>query len=127
LVTYSALFGEPSYQEAAERALETVAPVISGHPRYAGYAAATGEALLSGPFEIAVAGADGDSELAVAAWRYAPPGAVVVAGPPNLDGVPLLAHRRLLDGQPTAYVCRGFVCDRPATTVDALVAQLASS
>jgi uncharacterized protein YyaL (SSP411 family) len=127
LVAYSALVGELSYREAAERALETIAPVISGHPRYAGYAAATAEALASGPFEIAVAGADGVSDLAIAAWRHAPPGAVVVAGPPNLEGVPLLARRRLLDGRPTAYVCRGFVCDRPVTTVDALVAQLSTS
>jgi uncharacterized protein YyaL (SSP411 family) len=31
----------------------------------------------------------------------------------------------MLDGAATAYVCRGFVCDRPVTSVDQLVGQLA--
>ena len=30
----------------------------------------------------------------------------------------------LVDGGPAAYVCRGFVCDRPVTTPDELAAQL---
>ena len=45
---------------------------------------------------------------------------VVVAGDPDADGVPLLAHRPLVDGAAAAYVCRGFVCDRPVTTSDEL-------
>ena len=71
---------------------------------------------------------DGDraaDPLVRAAHRHAPPGAVVVAGRPDQPGVPLLADRPLRDGRPTAYVCRGFVCDRPVTTVDELVSQLA--
>ncbi|GAA1823960.1 thioredoxin domain-containing protein [Luedemannella flava] len=127
LVSYSALAGEPSYRDVAVRALETVAPVILKHPRYAGYAAATAEALLSGPIEIAVADPSGDSPLALAALRLAPPGAVIVIGAPDAEGVPLLASRPLRDGAPTAYVCRGFVCDAPVTTVDALTATLATT
>ena len=41
---------------------------------------------------------------------------MIVAGEPDRPGVPLLADRPLIDGAPTAYVCRGFVCDRPVTT-----------
>ena len=40
--------------------------------------------------------------------------------------MPLLADRPLLDGAPTAYVCRGFVCDRPVTAVDDLLTRLES-
>jgi uncharacterized protein YyaL (SSP411 family) len=47
---------------------------------------------------------------------------VVVAGP--RDSMPLLADRGLVDGQPAAYVCRGFVCDLPVTTVADLEAAL---
>jgi hypothetical protein len=50
---------------------------------------------------------------------------VVVAGASGQDGVPLLADRPMQDGRPTAYVCRGFVCDRPVTTEADLVARLA--
>jgi uncharacterized protein YyaL (SSP411 family) len=45
-------------------------------------------------------------------------------GEPDRRGVPLLADRPMRGGAPTAYVCRGFVCDRPVTGPDALAAQL---
>jgi uncharacterized protein YyaL (SSP411 family) len=122
LVTYSALTGEVRYREAGERAVETVAAVIGGHPRYAGYAAATAEALLSGPYEIAVATSDPSDPLVAAARRLAPPGAVVVAG--ATGATPLLVDRPMMDGRACAYVCRGFVCDLPVTTVEALERQL---
>jgi uncharacterized protein YyaL (SSP411 family) len=125
LVAYTALTGETRFREAAETALGTIAPIVSGHPRFAGYACTVAEALLSGPYEIAVATPDPDGDpLVRAAHRLAPPGAVVVAGEPDRPGVPLLADRPLLDGRSTAYVCRGFVCDRPVTGVDELAARL---
>ena len=127
LTAYAALTGQTSHREAAERALETIAPVIERHARFAGYAAATAEALVSGPYEIAVADPARDSELSRAAWRSAPPGAVVVSGEPDRDGVPLLASRPTIDGSPTAYVCRGFVCDRPVTTVEDLTRMLSGA
>ncbi|RLP92167.1 thioredoxin domain-containing protein [Micromonospora sp. BL4] len=125
LVAYTALSGETRYREAAEVALGTVAPIVGRHARFTGYAATVGEALLSGPYEIAVATDDpaGDP-LVAAAHRHAPPGAVVVAGRPDQPGVPLLADRPLVDGRSAAYVCRGFVCQRPVTSVEELVAEL---
>jgi len=124
LVAYSALTGHTTHREIAERALETVAALMARHPRYAGYACAVGEALVSGPYEIAVVQTDGVSPLVRAAHRYAPPGAVVVVGAPDQPGVPLLADRPVLNGLTTAYVCRGFICDRPVTTESDLVALL---
>jgi uncharacterized protein len=125
LTTYAALAGSTPHRDAAEAALATVAPIMVRHARFTGYACAAGEAQLAGPYEIAVATADPDGdELVRAAWRLAPPGAVVVAGAPDRPGVPLLADRPLLDGGSTAYVCRGFVCDRPVTTPAELAAKL---
>jgi uncharacterized protein YyaL (SSP411 family) len=125
LVTYSALSGEQAYREVAERALATVAALAEKHGRFIGYACAAGEALLSGPFEVAVATVEPQGEpLVRAAWRLAPPGAVVVAGRPDAEGVPLLSGRSLRDGVSTAYVCRNFVCDAPVTTVEGLAAAL---
>ncbi|MET7880425.1 thioredoxin domain-containing protein [Micromonospora profundi] len=125
LVAYAALTGQTRYREAAEAALATVAPIVGRHARFTGYAATVGEALLSGPYEIAVVTGDpaGDP-LVAAAHRHAPPGAVVVAGAPDQPGVPLLADRPFVDGRSAAYVCRGFVCQRPVTSVEELVAQL---
>jgi uncharacterized protein YyaL (SSP411 family) len=96
--------------------------VVGGHPRFAGYAATTAEALVSGPYEIAIATSDPEDELVATARRLAPPGAVVVAGAPGTT--PLLDDRTMIDGRPTAYVCRGFVCDLPVTSVEALTQQL---
>jgi uncharacterized protein len=58
------------------------------------------------------------------AHRLAPAGSVVVAGQPGQEGFALLADRPLLGGRPTAYVCRGFVCRLPVTSVADLAAQL---
>ena len=125
LTSYAALTGETSYREAADAALATVAPLLRRHARFTGYACAVGEALLSGPYEIAVVTGDPVADPLVAtARRLAPPGAVVVAGEPDQPGVPLLAGRPRLDGAATAYVCRGFVCDRPVTAVAELAARL---
>jgi len=117
LLAYHALTGEPSYRERAEGILGQVAEVIAKHPRFAGYAAAAAEALVSGPVEIAIATSDPTSaaELSTTAIKSAPGGAVLVVGEPDRPGVPLLAGRPLIEGRPTAYVCRGFVCDRPVT------------
>ncbi|MGA3525931.1 thioredoxin domain-containing protein [Melissospora conviva] len=125
LVTYSALTAQPRYRQAAERALATIAPILGRHARFSGWSAAAGEALLSGPYEIAVVTEEPAADpLLLAAYKAAPPGAVIVAGAPDRPGVPLLADRTMIDGASTAYVCRGFVCDRPVTTVEELVAQL---
>jgi uncharacterized protein YyaL (SSP411 family) len=125
LVAYSALTGETRYREAAEAALETVAPIAARHARFTGYAATVGEALLSGPYEVAIVTEEPAADpLRVAAHRHAPPGAVIVAGSPDQPGVPLLRDRPMLDGASTVYVCRGFVCDRPVTSLDELVGQL---
>ncbi|MGE5830079.1 MAG: thioredoxin domain-containing protein, partial [Micromonosporaceae bacterium] len=125
LISYTALTGRTSYRDAGQRALETIVPLLARHARFVGYAAAAAEALHAGPVEIAIATTDpaGD-DLVRAAWRLAPPGAVIVAGEPDRPGVPLLADRPLLDGRPTAYVCRGFVCELPVTTVADLAARL---
>ena len=126
LTTYTALTGETRYREAAEAALAVVVPVIAGHVRFSGLAAAVGEAMIAGPVEIAIVGespAD-RADLVRVAIHHAPAGAVIVEGVPDQPGNPLLQQRPMIDGRSTAYVCRGFVCDRPVTDPADLAAQL---
>lgn len=127
LLTYAALTGSTDHRVAAEAALAEPVGIGARIPRAAGWALATLEALLDGPREVAVVGpADhpGTTELLRTARRSPAPGAVLAHGLPDADGVPLLADRPLLDGRPTAYVCRGFVCDRPTSDPAELVEQL---
>lgn len=128
-VTYAALAGEPRHSELGEAAVNSLARLVERAPRAAGWAAAIGEALLAGPLEVAVSGPAGaDREaLAAAARASTSPGAVVVVGDPDADGVPLLADRPLVGGRAAAYVCRGFVCSAPVTDVSALSAAMSSS
>ncbi|PTR30392.1 hypothetical protein C8K36_102240 [Rhodococcus sp. OK519] len=105
------------YATAAADSLSRAAVVLQRAPRSAGHWLAVAEAWVRGPIQIAVS-EDAPSELSRQARRLAPGGAVVVAG--RVDSAPLLADRPQIDGAPTAYVCRGFVCERPVTEAGGL-------
>ncbi len=50
---------------------------------------------------------------------------VALSSYPPLEGVPaLLLDRPMLEGKPTAYVCEGFVCKLPVTSLEDLIKQL---
>ncbi|HEY7593004.1 MAG TPA: thioredoxin domain-containing protein [Actinophytocola sp.] len=128
LLTASALVGpdrSARYRAAAEEAVARAGMLASRAPRFAGHWLSVAEALVQGPIQVAIVGNPADSRreaLVDAAVRHAPGGAVVLAGAP--DEVPLLADRPLVDGLPAAYVCHGYVCDRPVTEVGELVTAL---
>jgi hypothetical protein len=128
-VTCGALAGSPRYREVGEAALASLARLATQAPRAAGWALAVGEALLTGPLEVAVSGPAGPERdaLAAAARASTSPGAVVVVGEPDASGVPLLAGRPLVDGRAAAYVCQGFVCSAPTSDVSALSAAMTPS
>ena len=56
------------------------------------------------------------TELRRTAWGSTTPGAVVVSGPPDAPGVPLLEGCPLVNGNPAVHVCHGFTCDAPVTS-----------
>ncbi|MGW8488418.1 thioredoxin domain-containing protein [Streptomyces sp. NPDC055886] len=125
LLTYAAYTGSEAHRTAAEGALGVVKALGPRVPRFVGWGLAVAEALLDGPREIAVAGPVG-GELHRTALLGRAPGAVVAAGEGPGAGAefPLLVDRPLVGGEPTAYVCRHFVCDAPTTDVGELAAKL---
>jgi uncharacterized protein YyaL (SSP411 family) len=102
LLTASVLVADGGrYRAAAEAALRGAGTLLGRHPRFAGHWLTAAEALVHGPLQVAVSGADGDparAALAARARRAAPGGTVVVVGEPDAPGVPLLADRPLVDG-----------------------------
>jgi uncharacterized protein YyaL (SSP411 family) len=111
LVTYAALTGSERHRSAASRALAQVSPLFLRHVRFAGWAAAAGEALMAGPAEVAVVNRP---DLVRVARLGTSPGAVVVTSGPLTEG----------RDRPGVYVCRNFVCALPADTAEEVRAQL---
>ncbi|ASR37996.1 N-acylglucosamine 2-epimerase [Prauserella marina] len=131
LLTASALVGPEQaseYRSACERAVGRAGALAAQAPRFAGHWLSVAETLLAGPLQVAVVGPDAAAraDLLVGAAKAVPGGAVVLGGSPEAEGVPLLADRPLVDGAPAAYICRGYVCDRPVTTTEDLAVALAT-
>jgi uncharacterized protein YyaL (SSP411 family) len=135
LVTLAALTGDATYGAAASRLLATLVPFAARAPRFAGHLLSVQEAVQTGPPEVAVIGAGGPEgrELLRVAFEALGRGAAVASEPiratdtgPRSDGSrpALLEHRPVVDGRPTAYVCRHFVCQRPVTDPESLAALL---
>jgi uncharacterized protein YyaL (SSP411 family) len=130
LLSYSALTGSQRHRAAAEGGLAVAAAGGGRAPRAFGWALAVAEALADGPREVAVTGPDADERrraLHRVALAGVAPGLVISAGEPDAEGVPLLAGRPLVGGQPAAYVCRRFVCQAPVTAPHALAAQVGAT
>ena len=119
-ITFAALTGSSEHRVIAERALALVSSLAERAPRAVGWGLVAACALQAGPLEVAVvvdSEGDGGRELIDTAFASTSPGTVVAWGAEESDGAPLLRERPMIGGGPTAYVCRGFVCDRPVTTV----------
>ncbi len=125
LLTLSALTGSTRHRAAAESALAACGGVATRDPRFGGWALAVAEAAEAGPLQVAVVGEGAAArDLLATATGSTSPGLVVAHGAPDAPGIPLLAQRPLVDGAPAAYVCRGFVCERPVTDAAALAVAL---
>uniref|UniRef100_UPI00356A5655 thioredoxin domain-containing protein n=1 Tax=Nocardioides sp. TaxID=35761 RepID=UPI00356A5655 len=121
LVDAHALSGDGRYREAAEAALATVAELATRAPRFVGWSLAAAQTMgAGGPLEVAVLGPAGPERAALAHRARQHPGAVVIEADAARDDIPLLSGRTAVDGRPAAYVCRGFVCERPVTSMPEL-------
>ena len=125
LLTYSALTGSTRHREAADAAVASAAVLATENPRFAGWTLAVAEAIVAGPLQVAVAGEGPQArKLLEVARSSTSPGLVTAHGRPDAPGIPLLADRPLVGGRAAAYLCRGFVCDRPVTTPEELTSAL---
>jgi uncharacterized protein len=127
LLRLTAFTGELRYREYAARILVALAPAMERHPSSFGHLLCALDDLIGPYYEVAIVGdrRDAATQALVAAVnsRFLPRIAIAVGSPGDTE-VPLLENRALLDGQPAAYVCQGFVCQRPVTEPADLHAQL---
>ena len=128
------LAGEPDHDRRARRILGAVGPAIERQPSAFGRMLSAADRALRPAVDVVVA-ADVDDPRATALRRAAAaphvPDLVIASLAPGngLEERPLFAGKTARDGEPTAYVCRGYACDAPTTdpgTVSEQVARLAA-
>jgi uncharacterized protein YyaL (SSP411 family) len=131
LLHLSELEHNEEYRRRAVYTIETLAEPMTRFPTAFGHLLGCAEMEINGAIEVALVGDSAGAafkalERAVAA-QYVP--SLVLAGGDagNSSRIKLLENRPLLNGRPTAYVCRGYSCDRPVTEPDALSDQLGNA
>jgi uncharacterized protein YyaL (SSP411 family) len=112
------LTGDNWYREKAERPLRNLADAMQRAPSAFSNAIAAAELLRNPPATVVISG-DRDRRLWKQAARRPAQEALTLWVNPALKEIPSSELQRLLSGklafdqQPTAYVCRNFVCDLP--------------
>jgi uncharacterized protein YyaL (SSP411 family) len=127
LLRLTAFTGELRYREYAARILVALAPAMERHPSSFGHLLCALDDLIGPYYEVAIVGdlADAATQALVQAVnsRFLP--RVALASGASSDAeIPLLENRALIDGRLAAYVCQGFVCQRPVTAPADLLSQL---
>ncbi len=130
LLKMAAFSGNQHWRELAEHTLTLVAEQAGAHPTGFGRWLSAGIIALNPTQQITIVG-DLSSDALKAFLReinrsYRPftiMAATSLPLPP--DAPPLLAERPMIDGKPTIYICEGFVCQQPITTLEGLRQQLA--
>ncbi len=133
LLKIALLTGEEKYERLALRALRPMADLMNRYPTGFGRFLCALDFHLGPVIEVALIWPRGDSRLALdrlmaeVFGRYLPNR--MVAGSADGDraastGIPLLETRPAVQGKPTAYLCRRYVCQAPTTDPEELARQL---
>ncbi|MEX0836836.1 MAG: thioredoxin domain-containing protein [Gemmatimonadota bacterium] len=123
------VFDEARYREAAEHTFSTHVGALERFGTAFGRMLSALDRVRALPVEVAVVGdpsTDATRALIRAAHEPYLPALTVVGRTPDVevDGVPLLADRGLVDGRPAAYVCRAYTCHLPVTDADGVRREL---
>ena len=131
LLQMAALSGLGDWRDKAESALYMMQDSMDQYPTaYAFWLSALSFAI--GPVdEIAILGDPNDEQMKALLQEvkkdFHPNRIVASSSFPPPQGTPELLHNRpLVNGKPSAYACRNFICKRPVNTADELIQQLDS-
>jgi uncharacterized protein len=128
------LTNNTDYRRRAVEILEQYAALAVQQPNGFGQMLSALDFAVSTPLEVAIVGRREDERtialLDVVHQSYLPTKVVALKEPGDSEieaFIPLLAHREMVDDQPTAYVCQNYACQQPVTTPEALREQLGGS
>ncbi len=129
LLKLAAFSGSEQYQARAEASLKLVSGMTFQYPSAFGAWLSAADFSLAKVKQVAILGEVSDPGTRALLRRvresYRPNLALAVSSvPPAPGSPPLLSDRPMQAGQPTAYVCEGFVCNLPVTQPEELARQL---
>ena len=131
LLNLAELQHEPDYRRRAVFTLESLAEPMLKFPTAFGHLLGCADMELNGAVEVALVGDVRGEALRTlertVAEQYVPSLVLAAGDHRSAPSVKLLEDRTMIDRRPTAYVCRGYVCDRPVTDATALAEQLANA
>ena len=119
-LTISYVTGDASFAKRAERAMAPLAESLARHPHAFGQLLCAADIAIHGATAVAVVGSEtGAAKLLAPVRETYLPSAIVAATTlgTNTD-LALFANRDTRGAPAAAYVCRGPVCDAPATTAE---------
>ncbi len=115
MLSMSAFTGESDWRDHLEGVLRLGARMMTQHPAGAGHMLAVAGIMLAPPLEVAVVGAERDHLVKVVNEAYRPRVFLAQGDGRDTTVVPLLMGRPASATGASAYVCEGFVCDRPVS------------
>ena len=129
LLELAAYGNRNDWRSVAEDMLGSIQLAILRYPTAFGQWLCTADFAVGPTHEVAIIGDHDDpktQEFLKTLWRSFRPRQVtaISAYPPEPGTSALLKDRPLLNGQPTAYVCQGFICLQPVNSPSEMEFQL---
>jgi len=126
LLSLAELQSDAEMRRRATFVLETLATSLMRYPSAFGHLLGAADMAVNGAVEVAIAGVPAEktfkSLLHELATHYVP--SLVLAAGSDESGIALMQGRATARGKATAYVCRSYACEEPATDAALLASQL---
>jgi uncharacterized protein YyaL (SSP411 family) len=125
------IFDDDRYRSVARRVMERESAAMARFPTAFGRLLSAVDRAHAPSLEVAILGRPEEPDtralLSTVASTYQRSLVIVGADPAEgMPPLPLLEGRVLVDGRPTAYLCRSYACQAPVTEAEHLERQLAS-
>ena len=126
MLTLAELSHDADLRRRSTFVLETLATALMRYPSAFGHMLGAADMAVNGAVEVAVAGVPAEKNfkalLHELAAHYVP--SLVLAGGSDESGIALMEGRRAARGKATAYVCRSYACEEPASDPKLFASQL---
>jgi uncharacterized protein len=131
LMSLSELLHDTDMRRRASFIVETIGAPLMRYPNAFGHMLGVADMAVNGAIEVAIAGEPGEKTFRALEHEVAVtyvPSLVLAGGEPRSHAkIALMEGRETRSGKATAYVCRSYACDEPASDPAVLARQLQSA